>query len=53
MGMGGLGYSSLFVLNYLKCKNITCIDSNINKLNLLKNKKKFDFIFVNKKTKRI
>lgn len=49
MGMGGLGYSSLFVLNYLKCKNITCIDSNTNKLNLLKNKKKFDFIFVNKK----
>ena len=37
MGMGGLGYASLLVLNYLKCKNITCIDNNKNKLNLLAN----------------
>lgn len=49
MGMGGLGYASLFVLSYLRCMNIICIDSNINKLNILKNKKKFNFIYVNKK----
>tara|TARA_X000000950_G_scaffold289506_1_gene414452 strand:- start:5004 stop:6047 length:1044 start_codon:yes stop_codon:yes gene_type:complete len=49
MGMGGLGYASLFVLSYLRCTNITCIDSNINKLNILNNKKKFNFIYINKK----
>ena len=48
MGMGGLGYSSLFVLNYLKCKNITCIDSNINDLTIieyLSETKKVDEVF--------
>ena len=49
MGMGGLGYASLFVLNYLKCENISCLDSNKNKLNILKNKKKINFIWSNKK----
>ena len=49
MGMGGLGYSSLFVLNYLKCKNITCLDNNRNKLNILKNTKKINFLLTNKK----
>ena len=39
MGMGGLGYASLFVLNYLKCKNVTCIDNNKKRLNILKQKK--------------
>lgn len=38
MGMGGLGYSCYFVLNYLKFKNITCIDNNELRL---KNLKKF------------
>ena len=38
MGMGGLGYSCYFVLNYLKLKNINCIDSNKYRL---KNLKKF------------
>ena len=36
MGMGGLGYSSLFVLKFLKCENITCIDSNSKRLEHLK-----------------
>ncbi len=48
MGMGGLGYASLFVLNYLKCQNVTCIDSNKNKLNILPNLKKIKFIHVDK-----
>ena len=34
MGMGGLGYSSLLVLNYIKCKDIVCIDNNLKRLNL-------------------
>ena len=43
MGMGGLGYASLLVLNYLKCKNIICIDNNLKKLNLLKKRKGVNF----------
>jgi len=43
MGMGGLGYASLLVLNYLKCENITCIDNNLKKLNLLKKRKGVNF----------
>ncbi len=38
MGMGGLGYSCYFVLNYLKFKSISCIDNNKYRL---KNLKKF------------
>lgn len=49
MGMGGLGYASLFVLNYLNCKNIVCIDSNIEKLKFLKNTKNCKFFHVNNK----
>ena len=48
MGMGGLGYASLFVLNYLKCEDVTCIDINLKKLNILKNQKKTKFILINK-----
>ncbi len=44
MGMGGLGYSSLIILNFLKCKNVTCIDVNNKRLKLLKNIKNFQFI---------
>ena len=44
MGMGGLGYSSLFVLNYLKCKDIVCIDSNSRRLKLIKNQKNCKFV---------
>jgi Zn-dependent alcohol dehydrogenase len=47
MGMGGLGYASLFVLNYLKCKNISCLDSNKKKLNIIKNRKKINYILSN------
>ena len=43
MGMGGLGYASLLVLNFLKCENVTCIDNNIKKLNLLKKRKGVNF----------
>ena len=49
MGMGGLGYASLFVLNYLKCDDVTCIDINPKKLNILKNQKKTKFILINEK----
>ena len=49
MGMGGLGYSSLFVLNYLNCKEIVCIDNNINKLKILKKNKNFKFFHLNNK----
>ena len=47
MGMGGLGYASLLVLNFLKCENVTCIDNNVKKLNLLKKRKGVDFKLVN------
>ena len=47
MGMGGLGYSSLFVLNYLKCRDVTCIDSNSRRLNIIKNQKNCKFVHVN------
>ena len=48
MGMGGLGYSCLFVLNYLKIKDVTCIDSNKNRLQILK-QKNVNFVNINKK----
>ncbi len=48
MGMGGLGYSSLFVLNYLKVKDVTCIDNNKKRLNLIKNLKNVNFKYLNK-----
>ena len=48
MGMGGLGYASLFVLNYLKCKNITCIDINKKRLKLLSKMKRVNFLQMNK-----
>ncbi len=47
MGMGGLGYASLLVLNYLKCENIICIDNNVNKLNLIKSRKGVNFKLIN------
>ena len=47
MGMGGLGYASLLVLNYLKCENIICIDNNVNKLNLTKSRKGVNFKLIN------
>jgi Zn-dependent alcohol dehydrogenase len=49
MGMGGLGYASLFVLNFLKCKDIICIDSNMQRLNFLKNNKNCKFLHMNNK----
>ena len=49
MGMGGLGYASLFVLNFLKCKDIICIDSNMQRLNFLRNSKNLKFLHINKK----
>jgi len=49
MGMGGLGYSSLFVLNFIKCKRITCIDSNPRRINLIKNLKNCSFLHMDKK----
>jgi len=53
MGMGGLGYASLFVLNYLKCKNVTCIDNNKKRLNILKQKKGINYnLLSNKKVKK-
>ena len=48
MGMGGLGYACLFVLNFLKCKNIVCIDLNKKKLNILKGLKQVKFLHVDK-----
>lgn len=47
MGMGGLGYASLLVLNYLKYENVVCIDNNKKKLNLLKRTKGTDFKCIN------
>ena len=47
MGMGGLGYASLLVLNFLKCENVTCIDNNLKKLHLLKKRKGVDFKLIN------
>ena len=47
MGMGGLGYASLLVLNYLKCENITCIDNNKKKLNLVSKRKGVNFKLIN------
>jgi len=49
MGMGGLGYASLFVLNFIKCKSITCIDSNVRRINLIKNLKNCNFVHIDKK----
>ena len=49
MGMGGLGYACLFVLNYLKCSDITCIDIDKKKLNILSKKKNIKFILMNDK----
>ena len=49
MGMGGLGYASLFVLNYFKYQNVTCIDNNNNKLNIFKNMKNTKFKLINNK----
>ena len=43
MGMGGLGYSSLLVLNFIKCKNIVCIDNNAKRLNLISKSKNLTF----------
>ena len=48
MGMGGLGYSSLFVLNYLKVKDVICIDNNKKRLNLIKDLKNVNFKYLNK-----
>lgn len=47
MGMGGLGYASLLVLNYLKCENITCVDNNKKKLNLVSKRKGVNFKLIN------
>ena len=47
MGMGGLGYASLLILNFLKCENVTCIDNNKDKLNLLEKRKGVDFKLIN------
>ena len=47
MGMGGLGYASLLVLNYLNCQDITCIDNNEKKLNLVKRRKGVNFKLIN------
>lgn len=47
MGMGGLGYASLLVLNYLKCENITCVDNNKKKLNLVNKRKGVNFKLIN------
>lgn len=49
MGMGGLGYSCLFALNYLNCKNIVCIDNNSKKLNLMNKSRHINFMKINKK----
>ena len=49
MGMGGLGYACLLVLNYLKCENIICIDSNKKKLDLIKKRKGINFKLINNK----
>ncbi len=49
MGMGGLGYSSLIVLNYLKIKNIVCIDNNKKRLSILKNIKNIKFEYLDHK----
>ncbi len=43
MGMGGLGYSSLIVLKYLKIKNVLCIDNNLKRLSIFKNKNNVKF----------
>ena len=49
--MGGLGYASLLVLNYLKCKDITAIDSNKKRLKLINDKKTTEFIHIGNKDK--
>ena len=49
LGMGGLGYSSLLVLNYFKCKDIVAVDSNIRRLKLIKDKKNIKFVHVGNK----
>jgi len=49
LGMGGLGYSSLLVLNYLKCKDIVAVDSNSRRLKLIKNKKNMKFVHLGNK----
>tara|TARA_B100001121_G_scaffold308991_1_gene334484 strand:+ start:1589 stop:2629 length:1041 start_codon:yes stop_codon:yes gene_type:complete len=48
MGMGGLGYSSLIVLNFLKIKNVVCIDSNKKRLSFFKNTNNLKFECLNK-----
>jgi len=61
MGMGGLGFSCLFVLNYLNCKNIFCLDKNPKRLRIINsfkncntimstNKNLKNFILKNKET---
>lgn len=47
MGMGGLGYSSLLVLNFIKCINIVCIDNNPKRLNLISKSKNLSFKEIN------
>ena len=51
LGMGGLGYSSLLVLNYLKCEDIVAVDSNSRRLKLIKDKKNMKFIHLGNKDK--
>ena len=51
LGMGGLGYSSLLILNYLKCKDIVAVDSNSRRLKLIKNKKNMKFVHLGNKDK--
>ena len=51
LGMGGLGYSSLLVLNYLKCRDIVAVDSNSKRLKLIKGKKNMKFVHLKNKDK--
>lgn len=48
MGMGGLGYSCLFVLNHMKIRDVTCIDNNKKRLKIL-TQKHTKFININKR----
>ena len=49
MGMGGLGYACYFVLNFLKCKDITCIDSNPKRIKFSKKFPNIKSILINPK----